>query len=63
MKAWTSETQLIDDLGNLIEEESLSLKCEGLLIEADRRDKAMKVIFDACDEAVQAYNKLRGTYA
>lgn len=63
MKAWTSETQLINDLGNLIEAESLSLKCEGLLIEADRRDKALKVIFDACAEAVEAYNNLRGIYA
>lgn len=63
MKAWTSETELVDELGTLIQEESLSLKCEGLLIEADRRDKAMKVIFDACDEAVQAYNKLKETYA
>ncbi|GIK83653.1 MAG: hypothetical protein BroJett025_02750 [Patescibacteria group bacterium] len=62
MKAWTSETELADELGSLIQEESLALKCEGLLIEADRRDAALKVIFDAADEAVEAYNNLKGTH-
>ncbi|KKT31773.1 MAG: hypothetical protein UX04_C0002G0205 [Microgenomates group bacterium GW2011_GWF2_45_18] len=59
MKAWSSD-QLEQELGSLIKAETMFERCEALLVEAERSQSAIKVIFNAALEAVESYNNLKG---
>lgn len=62
MRAWVSDYELEQAETALSREIKLNQeleKSESLLADMERRDNAMKIVFDAADEAVQAYNKLK----
>lgn len=70
MKTWTSD-QLEKEFEPVFEDaiqKDLSsdddvVRCAALLFQAELSENKIKVIFDACAEAVEAYNKLKGIYA
>lgn len=70
MKAWTSD-QLEQEFEPIFEDaikkdlnsDDDVVRCEALLFQAELSENKIKAVFEACNEAVEAYNKLKGIYA
>lgn len=70
MKTWTSdqlekefEPVFVDAIKTDLDSNDDAVRCAALLFQAELSEQKIKVIFDACAEAVEAYSKLKGVYA